>query len=783
LNKHDPNRNIQGIGAIPETQLVYNSQTAFGGYAPPVEEEDSLDPLKLIWYVIHYRWLIAALLTAGLVIGILHTYLQTPYYRASTKVEIEAQGARVIQDLQVVSQSSDLRAFETAREKMQSRDLARRVAFALNLPLDQRFLAPTPSFSLMNLVNRVTGSNPTLDLENLTAEQREALAISKIRRGLSVNLLRNTSILTVSYSHADPVSAAKVANQVVLSYTDQNVDNTSETSELARQFIQEQVQETKQRLQISEKSLVDYAKQAGITLTGSDGSLISENISELNRALSDAMQERLEANRYFEQVEEGNAASLPSVFASSSIQSTRQKIIELNAMYNEKLGTLKPDFPEMKRMKAQINELQREIQNEVGAIALSTKIKNEQAEEKVAALKRELTLLEAAQSEFQDKNIQYTILKREVDSNRTQYESLISKLNEVGVGSELKPVNAYIIETAVVPGSPYSPNLKKSLAFSLALFAAIAAMLIYLLELMRNTFTNPDQIKDELNLPVLGILPLQPDDEQLTLAMADSKSPLSEAYRSLRTSLQFTGTGDTMQTIVVTSSQQNEGKSTTVYKLSQDFAALGRRVLVVDADLRKPRMHHFFKTSNSAGLSNLLSNVLRQGDVSSILKRTENPLITLLPAGTIPPNPVELLMSQKMATALHHMADTYDIVIIDSSPVLGLADAPVLSRMADATLLVVTANQVTRKSAKNAVARLRHAGANVVGAALNKFVIDKFDYNYSYRYMDYNYYGYENVSIGIENHASSERGRKKTFISRLARGGSDIADHFRRRPG
>ncbi len=763
--------------------MVYNPQTAYGYYAPPAEEEDSLDPLKLIWYAIHYRWLIAALLTAGLVIGVLHTYLQTPFYRASTKVEIEAQGARVIQDLEVMTQSSGLRAFETAREKMQSRDLARRVAFALNLPLDQRFLAPTPSFSLINLVNRVTGARPTAELEKLSAEQREALAISKIRSGLSVELLRNTSILSVSYSHANPIYAAKVANQVVRSFTDQNVDKTSETSDLARQFIQEQVQETKQRLQISEKSLVDYAKQAGITLTGSDASLISENISELNRALSDAMQERLEANRYFDQVQAGNAEILPDVFASESIQSTKRKIIELNATYKEKLGTLKPDFPEMKRMQAQINELQREIQNEIGAIALSTKIKNEQAEEKVAALKRELALLEAAQSDFQDKNIQYTILKREVDSNRTQYETLISKLNEVGVGSELKTANAYIIETAVAPGAPYSPNLKKSLAFSLALFAAVAAMLIYVLELMRNTFTNPDQIKDELNLPVLGILPSQPDDEQLTIAMEDPKSPLSEAYRSLRTSLQFTGTGDAMQTLVVTSSQQGEGKSTTVYKLSQDFAALGRRVLVVDADLRKPRMHHLFKTNNAAGLSNILSNVLRQGDVSSILQKTKNPLITLLPAGTIPPNPVELLMSQKMADALRHMANTYDIVIIDSAPVLGLADAPVLCRMADATLLVVAAKQVTRKSAKNAVARLRHAGGNVVGAALNKFLIDKFDYNYSYRYMDYNYYGYENASIEIENHASSERGKKKTLTSRLARGGSDIADHFRRRLG
>lgn len=761
--------------------MVDARDPAYGYSIPPVEEEDSLDPLKLIWYVIHYRWLIATLLLSGLVIGILHTYLQTPFYRASTKVEIEAQGARVIRELEVVTQSSDLRAFETAREKMQSRDLARRVAFALNLPQDQRFLAPTPTFSLMNIVNRITGSQPSLELDRLTAEQREALAIAKVNNGLSVSLLRNTSILEVSYSHPDPDYAARVANQVVRSYIDQNVDQTSETSDLARQFIQEQVQETKQKLQLSEERLVDYAKSAGITLTGSDASLISENISELNNALSEAMQERLEANRYYAQVQDGNASALPDVFASKSIQNTKQKIIELRASYQEKLNTLKPEFPEMKRIQAQINELQREIDSEIGAIALSVKIKNDQAEEKVAALKRELASLEVAQSEFQDKNIQYTILKREVDSNRNQYETLISKLNEVGVGSELRTVNASIIDRAVPPGAPYAPDLKKSVAFSLALFAAVAAMVIYLLELMRNTFTVPDQIKDELNLPVLGILPHFADEEQLKKELDDSKSALSEAYRSLRTSLQFTGTGDSMKTLVVTSSQQAEGKSTTVYKLAHDFAALGRRVLVVDADLRKPRLHQLFRISNAAGLSNILSNVLRQGEVASILHKTANPLITVLPAGTIPPNPVELLMSRKMADALYHMANTYDIVLIDSPPVLGLADAPVLSRLADATLLVVAAKQVTRKSAKNAVARLRHAGGNVVGAALNKFLIDKFDHNYSYRFMQYNYYGYDNASIEIEKHANTERGRKRSVTSRLARSGSDIADHFRRR--
>jgi succinoglycan biosynthesis transport protein ExoP len=763
---------------MAERGMVHYQEPAFGYGRLPEEDEDSLDPLKLIWFVIHYRWLFAAFLLAGVVIGVFVTFLQTPLYRATTDVEVITPSAKVIQDLELVSQSADLRAFETAREKMQSRDLARRVVFALGLTEDEKFLAPTPSFSVMNLFNRIFNYSPTADLDDLDAETREAMAVGKVLNGISVDLVRNTSILSVGYSHADPKYAAEVSRQIVRSYIDRNVDKTSETSDLTRQFIEEQVRETKAKLQTSEEALVEYAKQAGITLTGDDASLISENISKLNESLGDALQDRLAAQAYVQQVEDGDAATLPEVFKSESIQNTKQRVAELKATYQEKLTTLKPGFPEMRRLQSQISELQKQIDAEVAAIANAARIRFAQAEERVSGLQGEIAKLEAEQAEFQDKNIQYTILRREVESNRSQYDSLISKLNEVGVGSELRTSNASIIDLAVRPTSPYSPSLKRNLALSLALFLTLAAALVYLLELMRNTFTVPDQVESELKIPVLGILPRTSEDA-LETEMADSKSGLSEAYRSLRTSIQFTGVGDTMHSLLVTSPEQSEGKSTTAYKLAHDFAALGKKVLVVDADMRKPRMHRLFKTDNSAGLSNVLSNVLRKGDVRSILHPTHHPNITLLAAGTIPPNPVELLMSQKMAMAVAQMAKSYDIVIIDAPPVLGLADAPVLSRLADATLLVVSSKQVTRKSAKHALERLRSASGNVVGAALSKFAVDKFDYNYAYRYTQYNYYGYDNASVEIEDHGT--RASKGDIAGKLARGGSDIIDRFKRR--
>ncbi|MEO4045270.1 polysaccharide biosynthesis tyrosine autokinase [Hoeflea sp. CAU 1731] len=757
-----------GVPAYP----VHHQPYGYGAYADPAQDEEGFDPLKLLWYVVHYRWMIASFVFVGVVCGVLFTFMQTPYYRASAKVEIFAQGAQVIQDLEVVSQRNDWRTFETARQKLLSRDLARRVVFALNLTEDADFLAPKPSFSLMNIVHKVFGTSSSTNISDWSPERRESIAVNRVRGGASATFVQNTSLITLEFRHPVPKYTSLVANQLAQSYIDQNIDQKSETTTLARQFIEDQVRDTKAKLQESEKALVQYAQEQGITLTGDEASLVSGNISEINSALSEAIQERLAAERYYRQIDEGNAAALPEVFSSPSIQANKQSIANLRATYMQKLATLKPGYPEMQRLQAQINELQKQMNAEIAAIAESVKLKYEQAKQKEAALKSTLAGLESEQSEFQEKNIQYTILKREVDSNRAQYDSLISKLGDIGIGSEIRSANASIIDIAHTPGSPYTPRLSKNLVFAVGLFGLFAVATIYVLELLNNTFTIPDQLEDELKVPVLGTIPRVPESE-ISQAFQTPGSQLSEAYRTLRTSVQFTGTDESIRTLVVTSAEPSEGKTTTAYKLAEDFASLGRRVLIIDADMRKPRLHRMFNTDNGIGLSNLLSNVVKSGTAMDIFRKTNNPNVTFLSAGTIPPNPADLLVSQKMGLTIHYCKKRYDLVIIDSPPVMGLSDAPILARQADATLMVVSAKQVTRKAAKAAFNRLRSAGANVVGTTLTKFSISKLDYNYAHRYMHYNYYSYAgSESARLEHHGQDDD--DKTFD--VARSSSAIGD-------
>ncbi len=741
------NRQIQpgGPGAAYPSPAEYMADGPFRyasyGYREPEPEPDTFNPLTLLLYVVRYRWLIAFLVAVGVVSGAVFTMMQTPRYRATAQMEVLVPSAKVFQDMEVFSEVSDVRSFLTAREKLKSRALAQRTVYELGLTEKEDFLFPKPDFSPSNLLSRAFGIDRTTDVSRYTPEQREAIAVGRVMQNLSVDLVTNTSLLKVSFSDQNRVYAQSVANQIAQSFIDQRVDQTSETSGLARQFIQEQVVQVKDRLQQSEKALVDYAKEAGITVTGDENSLISANMTSINSALSKAIEERLEYGRLVQQIDAGRGDGLEQVLKSEGLERIRSRIAELSAEYQQKLSLFKPGFPEMKQLESQIQELRRQANNGIAVITDSIRLKHEETLTKVADLRTKLAELESEQAAYQDKNIQYTILKRDVESYRSQYESLIDKLNDLGVGADLKTQNAAVVDLAVLPGGAYSPRMSVNVAMSLALFLAFGAVLIYILELLNNTFSNPEQVEKELGLPVLGILP-SVDERELPNALADQRSGLSEAYRSLRTALQFSGSEGMPRTLLVTSPEPSEGKSTTVFKLAQDFASLNTRVLLVDADMRKPNLHRMFGLDNTLGLSNLLTNTIRREDYPNLLRETRFPNITILTSGTLPPNPADLLSSSRMAAALSGFAKRYDLVIIDAPPIVGLSDAPILSRLADGSLLVVSANQVTRKSAVNALKRLRAAGANVLGTTLSKFAVSRLDYSYAYRYINSDYYSY-----------------------------------------
>ena len=370
LPSHAPHPNAAGDMA------PYAPWYGSAGYGQTFEEDEGgIDPLALLLYLVKYRWLIALLLAIGLVAGTVVTWMQTPRYKATTQLEISAPSAKVFQDLEVISDYDDFRMYYTALQKLKSRSLAQRVVFELGLADNVTFLFPAPQFSISNLFARAFGYEASESLDDFPPEQREKMAIGRIQGNLSVSLIKNTSLLAITFSDQNPELASEISKEIAASFIDQRIDQTSETSDLARQFVQEQVVQVKDKLQASEQALVDYAKSEGITVTGSEISLIASNIEEINNALSAAIQERLDYSRLVQQIEAGRGASLPQVLDSSGIQDLKQRVAELRATYQQKRAILKPDFPEMKALSREISGLENEIGQAIEVVTSSIRLK------------------------------------------------------------------------------------------------------------------------------------------------------------------------------------------------------------------------------------------------------------------------------------------------------------------------------------------------------------------------------------------------------------------------
>lgn len=746
------NRNHSSWGGVPVEaeplpfgMMPKNDGRTWNEVNPPLnyrglqDDVREFNPAKLIWYVLHYRWLIVILLVIGFAAGYVFTIMQTPKFQATSQLEILGPSFRMDQDLQLINETAGIRTFRTAQEKLKGRELLRRVAFRLNLANDPSFLFPVPTISLRNLVKRISQDFES-SAKGLTIEEREGLAVKILRENITVSLISDTSILSIRYSSPNPEIAKSIANAVAKSYVAKRIDDKRESTNLTRQFIREQVLKAKQRLQKSEQELVTYARANGLMIGGEERSLYSANIKSVNQALINAIQERLAKGRIIVQIKSGNGKSLQSVLTDPALQLLKSRLVELRSTYQLKLRKFKPGFPEMRQLRGQISEVKRQLAAGIKSILKSYRLRYEDALQKEKDLKEKLVELEVLQADYGNKNIQYTILKREVESNRKQYDSLIGKMNTVSVAAQFKSNSAAIVEFAIKPLAPYQPNMSVNILVGIILAVGLAGSTIYFLELLDNTFATPVQVEDELETPLLGIIPVV-TKKKLAEDLSDSKSEISEAYRSLRTSLQFVGTEGAPKSLVIASAERGEGKSTTTCKLAEEFGALGMTVLLIDADLRRPNLHHLMGVKNSMGLSNLLTNLVvknqeEEGQGMEFLHDTPWPNVALMTAGTPPPNPANLLATEKMGQFVRACAARFDMVIIDSPPVIGLADALLISRSGEATLMVISANKVSRKAANSALKRLKGAGGNVIGTSFNQFKIDRADYRYAYRYVD-----------------------------------------------
>jgi capsular exopolysaccharide synthesis family protein len=605
---------------------------------------------------------------------------------------------------------------------LQSKNLAERVAQDLNLV-----------------------SNPALVPMSADRATRLKIAAARIQGGFTAKPVEESRLIELTYVSTSPSLAAQIVNSYADDFINSNIERRYQSTAYARQFLERKIAETRAELEASERQLVAYAQAQGIINTGggdqskgSDtNSLQGQSLVALNAALAQAQERRVVAEQnYRNAMRAGNTSDV-----TTSTAALRQQRAQLESEYQSKLATFKPDYPDMVRMKANIDALDQEIRKETGTVTTGQTNTLLMQFRAAAAAERELqgrvSSLRGAVLNLRERSIQYNILQRNRDTSQAMYDSLLERYKQIGVAGGVGTNNVSIVDRADVPGAPFKPNLMMNVLIGLALglLGGLGAALA--LEFLNDTVKTPDDVRDKLHLPSLGVIPMKKGGEALSEELKDQSSAVSEAYFSLRTSLQFTTDSGAPKSLLITSTRAAEGKSSTTLALAQNFARLGNRVLLIDGDLRKPA----FVTGHDPdeGLSKLLTN---HDSLENHVLHTQYENLSLLPCGPLPPNPAELLASPRLKALLADAVTKFDMVIVDGPPVLGLADAPLLSGVCRATLLVVESGRTRTKAALDAVTRLKAAGGNIVGAALTKFKVRSHGYGYGYGY------GYEPYRYG-----------------------------------
>lgn len=727
-------RSGRGPGSVGENALFADPGP---GWSEEADEAPAFDLASYWRLAIKHRILILGCFLGALAVGAALTLLMTPIYTAQATLQIDREAARVFTAEDVTPRESMAQGedfYQTQYGLLRSRSLAERVIASLGLASSDQALT-------------ALGVEPPARTGTAAAqaERRRDAALAAVQANLSVTPVRGSRLVIVGYDNPDAVVAARVANGFAENFIQANLDRKYESSSYAREFLEERIAQTKGRLEEAERQLVAYAANQQIInvadnadggTEGSTQSLTSNSLVALNASLAEARAQRIAAEERWRSARSTALMTLPEVLANPSIQRLTEQRAQLDSEYQQKLSVYQPDYPEMVRLKAQIDEADGQIQTIADNIRTSIQSQYVIAANQERALQAQVGGLTGDALDLRDRSIQYNILQRELDTTRTLYEGLLQRYKEVSVTGDVTANNISIIDSANPPPAPSKPNMLINLALAALFGLGLGVVAALVLEALDETIATPDDVEKKLGVPVLGVVPLLDKGQTTATALADIRSGFSEAYYSLRTALQFSTPDGAPTSLLVSSARPAEGKSTTAYAVALNLARVGKRVLLVDGDLRNPSMHRVVGVENERGMSNLLSG---SSDVAGVVQRTRQENLFFIPCGPLPPNPAELWGGDRLRQFLNEARNNFDHVIVDGPPVLGFADSPLLAATVGGVLFVLESRGTRRGQARGALRRLKVGRARLLGAVLSKFNAKSTAYGgYDYAY-DYNY--------------------------------------------
>lgn len=758
----------------------------------PIDDEPELgaepeSEFNLAEYVgmLRRHWKLALVCCAlGLTGAGIHYAITPKAYQATTTIQIERRNLTPLGNGQNpwLENYWNLEFYPTQYELLQSRGLAERVVKSLDLMED-------PAFNPSAGRERERGASAEGDDAVLGA------LADRIRGGLTVEPVRSTQLVQVSFRASSPEFAAKAANAFAEAYIDMGVEDRFATAGKASTFLSSQIETLKQEIQDKETQLQAFSRRSDIVSMDPAANVTMKRLEGLNGQYIDAKKLRIEREAEYHESLNGPRGSMSDSLSSGVVSDQRAQLLKLERDYETRLKTYKPDFPDMVALKAEIEKARQHLNQVIGEQV--DKARNNALAAYQTALRQEQELeseLNSLKHQAMDQNstaVEYTNLKVEVQTRRDLLDELMRKQSETEVAVRLQDTrqsNIRIIDKALVPGGPYQPSLRKDISYGLLLGLLFGIACAVLVEFLDRTVKNPEEIERKLGLPTLAVIQDlsesgkaygysaygygygESEGEKVAARAAKpaavgwrekrnekKKGPapaaspgqielvpherprtlFSESYRSLRTALLLSSARE-LKAIAVTSAVAGEGKTATASNLAVVLAQLGRQVLIVDCDLRKPRLHEVFRVSNRTGLVNQLTAT---GDPDAVFLPTEVPNLWVTPSGPIPPNPSELLASDRMREWLRAVRARFDFVVLDTPPALAVTDATIVGLLADGVVLTLRSGKVTREEARLCRDRLRQAGIKILGAVLNRYRSLQTGLGKRYRY--YESYGAE----------------------------------------
>jgi len=809
---HDEHRDmVPGGGGVParrETidayaQPVYGPQPGYGpqGYPQDFQEEPE-EGVGLIeyWRILRRRKGTLILLSGlGVLLAVLITLPQTPVFQAKTTLEFlemnqNFMGMNNVQQMNEGASFNLMADIQTQIKILQSESLTRRVLDQMKVKDAEREAAPDTS--------RLTAWRRALNLPEAAKEDARNSAVQMAAKTLKARAAGQTKIIEVLVDSTDKQVAADFANNLMAQYIEQNMEARFKMTQRTGEFLGKQIDEMRGKLERSEDALQEYARRTGLLLTGDKEkkNVSEEKLSQLQTELTRAQSERVQKQSRWEMASTSPVESLPDVLNDKALQDYQTRISDLQRQKAELEESYTADHPKVKRVNAQIASVELSLTRQRTDIL--RRIKNEHDE----AVRREKLLLASFQAQTgvvtdqSEKAIQYNILKREVDTNRSLYDSMLQKLKEASLASALRASNVRVVDPALAPKQPYKPRLPLNAALGLmgGLFFGVA--LVVMTERADRTLQEPADIGFYLNVPELGMIPSEDsahhkrrlfgrkrkdklldggegDVTRKSMALVTfEKKPgmLAESFRASLTSILFSGqggpgrgNGPRPRVMVVTSPSPGEGKTTVCSNLAIAMAETGQRVLLVDGDTWKPRMHEIFEKSNDAGFTTILQGRNVKGEVVEVgganangnwsghamIQETQVPGLSVITSGPSVAGATNLLYSQWLADALQRFEKEYDMVFIDTPPMLQIPDARVIGKLASGVILVVRAGATTRDAAVAARSRLRDDGIKILGTIMNDWNPKRSPGGYYGYYDGYSKY-YKKYGYGYGYHSS-----------------------------